>query len=43
MSVFHDFHVGSSAPTDEYGSKQKVEVSKPQKSSVPAKSPVIVT
>lgn len=43
MFVVHDLHLGFSIPTDEYGSKEKVEATKPQESPLPAQSPVIRT
>jgi hypothetical protein len=43
MFVVHDFHLGFSTPTDEYGSKEKVEATKLQESPLPAQSPVIIT
>jgi len=43
MFVVYDFHLGFSTPTDEYGSKEKVEATKLQESPLPAQSPVITT
>jgi len=43
MFVVHDFHLGSSKPTNEYGSKEEVKACKPQESPVPQQSPVIIS
>lgn len=39
--MVHDFHLGSSKPTNEFGSKVEVKASKPQESPVPQQSPVL--